>query len=76
MRTAIFSDIHSNLEAMTACIKHAERHQVQRFVTLGDYVGYGPDPCKTLDQLDSGSPLLIFGTFINNGISQSGCVTW
>ncbi|GMQ91030.1 MAG: metallophosphoesterase family protein [Gammaproteobacteria bacterium] len=51
MRTAILSDIHSNLEALTACIKHAERHQVERFVTLGDYIGYGPDPCRTLDQV-------------------------
>lgn len=51
MRTAFFSDIHSNIEALTACVRHAERHQVERYVTLGDYIGYGPNPGDVLDMV-------------------------
>jgi diadenosine tetraphosphatase ApaH/serine/threonine PP2A family protein phosphatase len=44
MRTAILTDIHANLEALTACIAAAEAQKVDRFVCLGDTVGYGADP--------------------------------
>ncbi len=49
MRTAILTDIHANLEALTACIAAAEQQQVDRFVCLGDTVGYGADPNSTCD---------------------------
>jgi diadenosine tetraphosphatase ApaH/serine/threonine PP2A family protein phosphatase len=55
MKTAIISDIHSNLEALTACRDHALAQGVERFVCLGDCVGYGADPGPTLDML-SGLP--------------------
>src|SRR5947208_6162787 len=44
MRTAILTDIHANIEALTACIAAAEAQKVDRFVCLGDTVGYGADP--------------------------------
>ena len=44
MRIALMTDIHGNREALSACLEHAERHGVDRFVFLGDYVGYGADP--------------------------------
>src|SRR5258708_22970370 len=44
MRTAIVTDIHANLEALSACITDAEAQKVDRFVCLGDTVGYGADP--------------------------------
>src|ERR1700694_1215454 len=49
MRTAILTDIHANLEALTACIKAAEGQGVDRFVCLGDTVGYGADPNPACD---------------------------
>ncbi|MDP2794868.1 MAG: metallophosphoesterase family protein [Sulfurisoma sp.] len=49
MKTAILSDIHSNLEALTACMAHARRQGAGRFVFLGDLVGYGADPVACLD---------------------------
>lgn len=49
MRIALFSDIHGNREAFEACLAHAERHQAERYVFLGDYVGYGADPGWVLD---------------------------
>ena len=49
MRTAILTDIHANIEALTACIAAAEAQKVDRFVCLGDTVGYGADPNATCD---------------------------
>lgn len=44
MKTALFADVHSNLEALRACLAHAERSAAEDFVFLGDLVGYGADP--------------------------------
>jgi len=41
---ALFSDIHSNREAFAACLAQARAAGAERFVLLGDYVGYGADP--------------------------------
>lgn len=49
MKTAILSDIHANLEALSACLRHAQRHGAERYVFLGDLVGYGADPHACLD---------------------------
>ncbi|MBI4989973.1 MAG: metallophosphoesterase family protein [Rhodocyclales bacterium] len=49
MRTALFADIHSNLEALQACLAHARREGVDRFAFLGDLLGYGADPVACLD---------------------------
>lgn len=44
MRIALLSDIHANLEALTACLRHAGERGAERFAFLGDFVGYGADP--------------------------------
>ena len=49
MRTGILTDIHANIEALTACIEAAEAAGVERFVCLGDTVGYGADPNAACD---------------------------
>jgi diadenosine tetraphosphatase ApaH/serine/threonine PP2A family protein phosphatase len=41
---AFLSDIHSNIEALHACLKHASENGADRYVFLGDFVGYGADP--------------------------------
>jgi diadenosine tetraphosphatase ApaH/serine/threonine PP2A family protein phosphatase len=41
---ALFTDIHGNREALEACLAHAARHRIDRYVFLGDFVGYGADP--------------------------------
>ena len=43
MLTALLSDIHGNLEALNACLNHARGRGAERFVFLGDLVGYGAD---------------------------------
>lgn len=49
MRRAIISDIHGNLEALTAVLADVEAQNVDELVCLGDVVGYGPNPCECLD---------------------------
>ncbi|MDQ4134631.1 MAG: metallophosphatase family protein [Pseudomonadota bacterium] len=44
MLIAILSDIHGNREALEACLEDAARRGAERFVFLGDFVGYGADP--------------------------------
>ena len=47
MRIAIFSDVHGNLEALSAVLARLEEASVDRYYCLGDTVGYGgsPDEC-------------------------------
>jgi diadenosine tetraphosphatase ApaH/serine/threonine PP2A family protein phosphatase len=49
MRIAFFTDIHANREALTACLQHAGRNRIDRYVFLGDYVGYGADPVFAIE---------------------------
>ena len=54
MKLALFADIHSNLEAITACLAHAQALGAERYAFLGDLVGYGADPGAVLDLIASG----------------------
>ncbi|MFO7884860.1 MAG: metallophosphoesterase family protein [Desulfobacteraceae bacterium] len=44
MRIAVFSDVHSNEEALRAFIEHSITRKINRYVCLGDIVGYGASP--------------------------------
>ena len=52
MKLALFADIHSNLEAITACLAHAHALGAERHAFLGDLVGYGADPVAVLDLIE------------------------
>ena len=52
MKLALFADIHSNLEAITACLAHAQAQGADRYAFLGDLVGYGADPMVVLDLIE------------------------
>ena len=50
MRALIVSDVHSNLEALQAVLSDAEdRGGFDQIWSLGDLVGYGPDPGPCVD---------------------------
>lgn len=49
MLTAIVSDIHSNLEALSAVLQDIEANKADRIVCLGDVIGYGPQPLECVD---------------------------
>jgi diadenosine tetraphosphatase ApaH/serine/threonine PP2A family protein phosphatase len=42
------SDIHSNTEALTACLRVIDEQRMDRLICLGDVIGYGPEPRQTL----------------------------
>jgi predicted phosphodiesterase len=48
MKIAVLSDIHANLEAVRACLAHAEREGAGMHAFLGGLVGYGADPVTCL----------------------------
>lgn len=49
MRIALFADIHSNLDALTACLAEAADRGAERYAFLGDLVGYGAEPGAVVD---------------------------
>ena len=49
MLIALLSDIHANLEALDACLRHARERGVERHAFLGDFVGYGADPAGVVE---------------------------
>ncbi len=52
MRIAVISDVHSNLEALSAALRHAEAGgPLDGVWCLGDIVGYGPEPSAVLSML-------------------------
>ena len=53
MRVAVFSDIHSNLEALEAVLEHSFQQRADRYVCLGDVVGYGANPNECIELLQS-----------------------
>lgn len=63
MRLALVTDIHANLEALSAVLDDVEAEGVDRIVVLGDIVGYGadPGPCveAVADLVDKGAVALL-----------------
>jgi len=51
MRVAVFSDIHANQEALEAVLADAARQEADRYVCLGDVVGYGANPNECIEML-------------------------
>jgi predicted phosphodiesterase len=44
MKTAIISDIHGNATALKAVLKDIEASHVDLVISIGDNIGYGPEP--------------------------------
>jgi len=48
LKIGLISDIHSNLEALSAVISRLEKMNVDRVICLGDIVGYGANPVECI----------------------------
>lgn len=68
MRYAILSDIHSNLEALTAVLEHLATERIGRYLCLGDLVGYGADPAACLARLQAAQAISVCGNH------ERGCI--
>lgn len=51
MKIALLSDIHSNIQALDACLAHAQAQGAEQLALLGDFVGYGGDPVRVMRRI-------------------------
>ncbi|HLF17327.1 MAG TPA: metallophosphoesterase family protein [Candidatus Omnitrophota bacterium] len=51
MRYGIFSDIHGNLEALSAVLKACREEGVRHYFCAGDIVGYGANPRECIEEM-------------------------
>jgi putative phosphoesterase len=51
VRYGIFSDIHSNLEAFDEVIKAYKKEKIDKYLCVGDIVGYAADPKECIAKL-------------------------
>ncbi len=61
MRYAVLSDIHGNLEALTAVLHRVSAMEVDRLLCLGDTAGYGADPNECIDIVRSERMISVLG---------------
>ncbi len=61
MRYIIFSDLHSNLEALTQFQKEIETVGYDKLVCLGDIVGYGADPNSCVQWVRENADVTVAG---------------
>lgn len=76
MRTAIFSDVHSNLPALDAVLADIAVVAVDRRYVLGDLVGYAPWPNEVLERLRAENIPIVMGNYDDGtgfGRDECGC---
>lgn len=61
MRWGIFSDIHGNLEALQAVLAALAKERIDRYLCLGDIVGYGANPSECIAEIKKLKPQTIVG---------------
>ena len=53
MKTAVISDIHGNYDAFRKVIEDIDEVGVDRVLSLGDNIGYGPEPDRVVQDIIS-----------------------
>jgi predicted phosphodiesterase len=61
MRYGLISDIHSNLEALTATLNALKSRHIHQLLVVGDIVGYGADPLPCLQLIMALRPVAVAG---------------
>lgn len=61
MKYAVLSDIHGNLEALQSVLAELRRHEIEKYICLGDIVGYGANPNECLELLQTLKPVAVLG---------------
>lgn len=61
MRYGIFSDTHANIEALSEVVKAFESESIDRYVCIGDSVGYGASPNECCDIIRTITDYTILG---------------
>jgi diadenosine tetraphosphatase ApaH/serine/threonine PP2A family protein phosphatase len=61
MKYAVISDVHANLEALTACMDEIDKLKPDRVICLGDLVDYCAEPNETVEIIRSRCDIVILG---------------
>jgi predicted phosphodiesterase len=61
MRYGLFSDVHSNLEALKAVLADFQKENLDKIFFLGDAVGYGPDPNECVSLINEVAEIKLMG---------------
>lgn len=61
MRLGIFSDVHANIEAMSAVMRAFEGEEIDEYYCIGDVVGYGASPNECCDIIREAAKVTILG---------------
>ena len=69
MRYVVFGDIHGNLEALEAVMEKMANEKPDKYICIGDIVGYGANPNECIDNVLSLNPILVAG---NHDYAASG----
>ena len=60
MKIAVISDIHGNMDAFESVLEDIDRSNVDAIVSLGDNIGYGPEPEAVVRKIqDRGIPSIM-----------------
>ena len=68
MRYAALSDIHGNLEALTAVMEFLATQRIDEYLCLGDVMGYGADPAACWARLQASNATVVAGNH------EYGCI--
>src|SRR5687768_14481809 len=61
MRLAIFSDVHANLEALSAVMEAYRSERIDTYYCLGEVVGYGANPNECANIVREVAKITILG---------------
>ncbi|MFH0826693.1 MAG: metallophosphoesterase family protein [Candidatus Omnitrophota bacterium] len=61
MRYGIFSDVHSNLEALDAVIDAFKKEDINTYLCAGDLVGYAANPNECIERVLGLKPVIVAG---------------
>jgi predicted phosphodiesterase len=70
-RLAIIADIHGNYRALQAVLADIAGMKVERIVSLGDNIGYGPEPEEVVQTLRHHQVVSVMGNHELGLISRS-----
>lgn len=71
MRVAILADIHGNYRALEAVLADVAKAGVERIVSLGDNIGYGPEPEEVVRALQAYRVVSVMGNHELGLVSRS-----
>ena len=75
MRIAVISDIHSNADALSAVLADMDMSSVNSVVSLGDNIGYGPEPEAVIQRIQERKIPSVLGNH-EYGMIETASLEW